>query len=89
MKHRYYGYKELNNINTELYINDIKKGYKKYFIPEKEGEYNIKLKFNINLTDCSYMFAGCEKIINISPIPNPYFKFIIEPNLEHNIFKYK
>ena len=58
---------ELNELNTELYINN-KKGniFKKYFIPKKEGEYNIKLKFNINIKDCSYMFAGCNKIININ-----------------------
>ena len=59
--------KELNNLNSELYIDDIKqKEFKKYFIPIKEGEYNIKLKFKINLKDCSYMFAGCNKIININ-----------------------
>ena len=32
--------KELNENNTELYINDNKmEKYEKYFIPEKEGEY--------------------------------------------------
>ena len=54
---------ELNEINTELYINEKLIKYKKYFKPEKEGEYKIKLKFNFNLTDCSYMFANCENII--------------------------
>ena len=39
--------KELNISNTELFINDKKYEYKKYFIPEKEGIYSIKLKFNI------------------------------------------
>ena len=59
--------KELNNLNSELYIDDIKqKEFKKYFIPIKEGEYNIKLKFKINMKDCSYMFAECNKIININ-----------------------
>ena len=47
--------KELNEYNTELYINGNKRKYEKYFIPEKEGEYIIILRFNINLTDCSYM----------------------------------
>ena len=64
--------KELNELNTELYIKkenkEKKEKYKKYFIPEEKGIYNIKLKFNINLTDCSYMFAGCEKIINMDLI---------------------
>ena len=38
--------KELNESNTELYINNKKYKYNKYFIPEKEGYYNIVLKFN-------------------------------------------
>ena len=58
--------KELNELNTELYINNKKEKYKKYFVPDKNIIYNIKIKFNINLTDCSYMFAGCENIININ-----------------------
>ena len=57
---------ELNEMNTELYINDIKTGYKKYFMPKKPGKYNIKIKFNIYLTDCSYMFAGCKNIIELN-----------------------
>ena len=57
--------KELNKNNTELYINDKKYEYQIYFIPEKEDEYNIKLKFNISLNDCSYMFAGCKNIKKI------------------------
>ena len=60
--------KELNVDNTELYVNGNKRKYEKYFIPEKEGEYKIELRFNINLTDCSFMFSGCENIryINFS-----------------------
>jgi len=58
---------ELNEFNTELYINDeLYEEFEKFFIPEKEGIYNIKLKFDINLTDCSYMFYKCENIININ-----------------------
>ena len=56
----------LNELNTELYINDIKHKYKKYYKPEKEGINKIKLKFNINIIDCSYMFARCKKIIDIN-----------------------
>ena len=41
--------KELNEDNTELYINGNKRKYEKYFIPEKEGEYKIELRFDINL----------------------------------------
>ena len=57
--------KELNELNTELFIDNKKYKFKKYFKPEKNGKYNIKLKFNVNLTDSSYMFAGCRNITNI------------------------
>ena len=57
--------KELNELNTELIINNKKYEYKKFFIPEKVGEYKIKLKFKIKLKDCSFMFVGCENIISI------------------------
>ena len=66
MNHFHDNLKELNELNTELIINNKKEKYKKYFIPEKEGEYDITLKFNVNLTDCSYMFAGCKNILNIN-----------------------
>ena len=65
INHYHDNLKELNKLNTELFINDQKYEYKKYFIPKKEGNYNIKLKFDINLTDCSYMFSGCKNIIDI------------------------
>ena len=58
--------KELNEFNTKLYINNNSDEYKKYFIPKKEGEYKINIRFNIDLKDCSCMFAGCENIININ-----------------------
>ena len=57
--------KELNDSNVELYINNKKYKYEKYFIPDKRGEYNILLKFNIQMTDCSFMFADCKNIINL------------------------
>ena len=57
--------KELNESNTELYINNEKYKFEKYFIPEKEGEYNILLKFNFLLTDCNFMFYNCFKITKI------------------------
>ena len=65
IKHFHDGLKELNDKNTELYINNKTYKYKKYFIPKKEGEYKIKIKFNINLTNCSNMFRQYENIINI------------------------
>ena len=56
-KHSHDNLKELNNINVDLYIDNTKHDFKKYFIPDKEGEYSIKLKFKNNLKDCSFMFA--------------------------------
>ena len=47
IKHYHDNLKELNELNTELYINDKKYKYKKYFNPDKEGIYIIKLKSNI------------------------------------------
>jgi len=77
---------ELNESNTELYINNKKYKYKKYFIPEKEGEYEIYLKFNINLTDCSYMFAGCGKI---KYIDFTFFNTINIINMKYMFYKCK
>ena len=57
--------KELNDSNTELYINNKKYKYQKYFIPEKEGFYNILLKLNTTMTDCRFMFCCCNNIIEI------------------------
>ena len=53
---------ELNESNVKLYINDSEFKYSKYFVPEKEGKYNIKLVFNIEMKDCSYMFNQCSYI---------------------------
>ena len=39
--------KELNDENTELYINGKLYKYKSYFIPEKEGIYDILLIIKI------------------------------------------
>ena len=58
--------KALNELIEEFYINNIKCEFKNYFIPSKEGLFDIKMKFNTNLIDCSYMFAGCENIISIN-----------------------
>ena len=80
---------ELNQLNTELYINDNKYEYQKYFIPEKEGIFNIKLKINACIKDCSHMFSGCKNIINIDlssfnskDITNMSFMFYDCVNLE-------
>ena len=58
--------KEINKDNSELYIRNKKFDFKKFFMTKLPGEFIIKLKFNINLTDCSYMFAECNNIIDIN-----------------------
>ena len=57
--------KELSKYNTKLYINNKEYEYKKFFNPDKEGEYKIRLEFKNKLKDCSFMFAGCNNIISI------------------------
>ena len=66
IKHLHDNLKELNELNTELYINNNKYKYEKYFKPDRDGIFKIKLKFKINIKDCSFMFAGCKNIININ-----------------------
>ena len=56
---------ELNELNSEIFIKNKKYKYKKSFKPEKEGLYEIKIKFNIKIKDCSFMFYNCYKITNI------------------------
>ena len=56
---------ELNENNTELFIDQEKKRFEKFFKPNKEGIYEIKLKFKTYSTDRSYMFYYCKNIIGI------------------------
>ena len=54
--------------NLKVYINGVKNKYNNFFTPKKSGLYSIILKFNINLTNCSYMFNlnyGNHKCINL------------------------
>ena len=55
----------LNENNTELYINDKKYKFQKYFKPEEVGIYSIKIKFNKDIKDLSSMFAHFSNILNI------------------------
>ena len=57
--------KEMNEENTELYINSHNNKFKKFFIPEKEGIYTIKLVLNFLIKDCNHMFSDCINITNI------------------------
>jgi surface protein len=61
-------FKELNNENTELYINGKKKDFQKYIDEEslKEGnEFTIKLILKNKITSCNSMFYGCFYIKSI------------------------
>ena len=56
---------ELNNKNVELYINNKKNNFQKFFRPKKSGMYQIKLKLNIYIQNCNKMFYNCNNIISI------------------------
>ena len=56
---------ELNETNALLYINNKEYQFKKYFNPEKEGIYTIKIELNINMKNCYHMFYKCSYITNI------------------------
>ena len=56
---------ELDHTNSKLYINEKKYEFKKYFTPEKEGKYNIKIKLKTIIKDCSFMFYNCKYITKI------------------------
>jgi len=61
-----YYLKEINKSKIEILIeNDKIKEFNIYFIPEYEKEYEIKIKFNYNMKNCSYMFFNCPNIIKI------------------------
>ena len=64
-KHYHDNLQELDKSNTELYINDEKYDFQKYFIPQKQGKHSIKLIFNICIKNCSYMFYECKNITSI------------------------
>ena len=65
IKHYHDNLKELDETNTELYINDKQIKYQKYYRFEKEGLYSVILRFNIFMKDCSFMFYGCKRILLI------------------------
>ena len=68
--------KELNVSNTEIFINNEKYKFKKYFEPKEKGIYNINIKLNIKMIDCSFMFCGCYNLtdINLSSLDTKYIR---------------
>ena len=75
--------KNLTDNDVELYINNFKKQqFSKYFKPDKEGNYEIKIIFKKKIKDCSFMFSGCDNIKKIdlssfdsSEATNMYYMF--------------
>ena len=63
--------KELNELNTELFINEKKYNYKSYFTPEKEGIYEIQLNIKKNMKNCCCLFYG---LINLQSLDLSSFK---------------
>ena len=63
--HHNNNFENLNETNTELYINKKPEKFEKFFIPKQQGLYQIKLIINTKLTNCRYMFYNCESIIEL------------------------
>jgi len=63
--HRHDFLKELNELNTKVFINNKEIKYNKYFIPKEAGIYDIKILVNIQMKDCSFMFSNCGNILSI------------------------
>ena len=64
-KYMYNNIKELNESNTQIFINDNEKKFAKYFEPKEIGIYKIKIKFRDNIKDCRFMFCNCRNIISL------------------------
>ena len=56
---------DLNDSNAKIFINEEKYYYAKYFIPNKQGIYDINIELTNIIQDCSYMFSNCENITYI------------------------
>ena len=63
--HKHDFLKELNELNTKVFINNQEIKYNKNFIPKKDGIYDIKIIFSIKMKDCSFMFSNCGNILSI------------------------
>ena len=80
-----YKNEEISNLtkdDCEIFINDKPVEFSRYFKPEKEGEYKIKINLKKNLKNCSSMFSNNDNIIkidlssfNTSEVINMYYMF--------------
>ena len=53
---------DMNDSNTNLFINEKTYQFKNYFVPKEKGLFTIKLELYSSLNDCSYMFYNCQNI---------------------------
>ena len=65
VKHYHDFLKELDEKNVDLFINDEKHKFQKFYSFDKKGDYSIKLIFKTKMQDCSYMFCNCTNIMEI------------------------
>ena len=57
---------EINSEKIDLFVNNIRYGFKKTFYFYKTGLYTIRLLFKENMNSCRYLFGNCDKIKSIS-----------------------
>ena len=65
VSHHHNNLRELSEDNTKIFINNKEKIFRKYFIPKEKGKYKIKIIFSVIITNCVYMFCGCDKLSTI------------------------
>ena len=56
---------EMNVSNTELYINNKKYKFQKFFKFQRPGEYHIKIRLKFLIKDCGFMFFKCRQLTKI------------------------
>ena len=57
--------KNLDQTNTNIYINDAPVNFCKFFKPSGAGIYKIKIVFKKKMENCKFMFRNCTNIISI------------------------
>ena len=83
IKHFHDNLKELSGLNTELYINNQKLKFEKFFIFKNIGKYNVKLQFLNPIINCGFMFYDC---INLTEIDLSHFNSKKVKNMEYMFY---
>ena len=65
IQHYHDSLKEFEETKVELFIDNRRYKFQKYYNFNESKDYHITLKFNALLTDCSNMFYNCETIKSI------------------------